>query len=1338
MLKLLLKYCFTVFFFIPLLSLAQSNDDLQFVQNKGQFDSRVLFRVQLNTGFVFFERKSITFKLFNEDEYQNAHRHLHGDTLRFDPVIHGHVLTYKFNNAQNDISVEGQNPFREKFNFFLGNDKRKWASNVPLFASILYSEVYPGINLKIYSKFGQIKYEWQVSSFANPGLIDLELLGSDSIQVKQSSILIYTSIGLLQDKNLEVYQESVPPQKITSQKPIKCIYQFKNNHLSYRFPEGYDKELSLTIDPILVFSTYSGSRGDNFGYTATYDLRGNLYAGGITDNTHGEYPVTKGAFQTVCKGGQGFEPVTLPCDITISKYDSSGKTLLYATYVGGVEDDYPHSMVVNGDSELVVFGTTYSRDFPMKANGFDTSHNSYTDTLKFTDIVIFKLSKHGDSLQGATFFGGNKHDGLTDAALLYNYADEFRGEVLTDKKDNVYVVSSTNSPNVPLKNATKSSLEGDADGLCLKFSKDLDTLLWSTYFGGDKSDGIYSLEFDKLENIYIAGGTMSSNLKTHTGALNKTLNGSIDGFMGSYNKTTFALDKLTYYGTSSYDQIYFLEIDKNGEVYATGQTEGNITPSKGVYTYTNNSGQFILIADAGLTKLKKQTVFGSRANNPNISPSAFLVDSCGSIYISGWGSNVGAGHRGTTSGLPITSNALQSSTDGSDFYLIVLGRNLSRLVFASYYGGNQSRDHVDGGTSRFDKQGIIYQSVCSSCPSRGGSTLNDFPTTSGSAFPKNVSWRCSNAAFKIDFRINTFVKADFIPNPTACGPINVQFTNKSIGTGQHHWDFGDSKTSTIKDPVHSFATTGKYNIRLVAIDSSTCNISDTTTKEITILQRPAAIFSIKESKCFNQVEITNRSTNYSALNWDYGDGYKDQNPNPGIYKYPKLGKYTIRLKADAANLCSDTASLTFEIKQITYVTAQFIPDTTLCGPAEIQFTNQSKGNSGLFSWDFGDGTFSTIKNPLHNYPSTGKYTIHLLAKDSTTCNGLDSITRLVNVLQHPEAKFDVTVNRCLGQTIITNKSLDYTILHWDYGDGNSDQSSNPGIYNYPTPGFYKITLVADNTKCSDTLSKLIELKPKTFVGADFKPDTILCGKGTVQFSNKTNGFGIYQWQLGDGTFSTMNNPMHQYTKLGNYTVQLVAIDTSTCNIYDTAYRTVIVVKQSIAGFGIKEFECVSNIEFFNTGSEYETTDWNFGDGNTSKLANPGIYEYKDSGIYFVQLITDKNKQCPDTAVMMIKVKGNQVDQFIPINVFTPDGDAFNECFHFGGSLNVCSEIKIRIYDRWGIKMFEANDINSCWNGRVGNNGKECPEGTYFYICEYKGVSKEIKPRFSGMITIIRN
>ena len=322
MLIRILKYGFVLGLIFPMFVSAQNDDALQFIQNKGQFDSKVLYRVQLNTGYVFLEQNAITFKLFNEQEYHKAHRHLHDDTLKTDPIIHGHVFKYNFNNSNKAAEVKGQMPFKEKFNYFLGNDKSKWASNVPLFPEVIYKNIYEGINLKVYSKYGQVKYEWMVSPNADVSQIQIELEGLDGVAVKENNLILQTSIGSFADKNLQVFQTSNGLQKDNSQESIPCKYKLLNDQISYLFPKGYNKELPLIIDPILVFSTYSGSRGDNFGYTATFDLRGNLYAGGITDNTHGEYPVTTGAFQTKCKGGKGFEPVNLPCDITISKYDS--------------------------------------------------------------------------------------------------------------------------------------------------------------------------------------------------------------------------------------------------------------------------------------------------------------------------------------------------------------------------------------------------------------------------------------------------------------------------------------------------------------------------------------------------------------------------------------------------------------------------------------------------------------------------------------------------------------------------------------------------------------------------------------------------------------------------------------------------------------------------------------------------------------------------------------------------------------------------------------------------------------------------------------------------------
>ena len=141
-------------------------------------------------------------------------------------------------------------------------------------------------------------------------------------------------------------------------------------------------------------------------------------------------------------------------------------------------------------------------------------------------------------------------------------------------------------------------------------------------------------------------------------------------------------------------------------------------------------------------------VFGTGSGQVDIALSAFLVDNCDNIYVSGWGGSTNGSQSATsstTTGLPVTSDCHQCQTDGSDFYLIVLEENMQSLLYASFFGGNQSNEHVDGGTSRFDKDGIVYQSVCAGC---GGNS--DFPTTPGAWSNTNNAHNCNIAAFKFD------------------------------------------------------------------------------------------------------------------------------------------------------------------------------------------------------------------------------------------------------------------------------------------------------------------------------------------------------------------------------------------------------------------------------------------------------------------------------------------------------------------------------------------------------------------------------------------------------------
>ena len=233
---------------------------------------------------------------------------------------------------------------------------------------------------------------------------------------------------------------------------MECKYVLNKNILSYEFPKGYEKKYDLIIDPTLIFSTFSGSFSNNFGYSATFDSKGFLYSGSSAFGS--QYPTTLGAYSTTFGGGT--------VDVVLTKFDTTGSFLVYSTYLGGTSDELPHSLIVNNFDELYVMGTTSSTDFPTTTNCFDSTFNGGTPNnlsnglgVNYTngsDIFITHLSNDGSNLLGSTYIGGTGNDSSNstssnsvDNILRYNYADEIRGEIEVDENNNIYVGTSTRS-----------------------------------------------------------------------------------------------------------------------------------------------------------------------------------------------------------------------------------------------------------------------------------------------------------------------------------------------------------------------------------------------------------------------------------------------------------------------------------------------------------------------------------------------------------------------------------------------------------------------------------------------------------------------------------------------------------------------------------------------------------------------------------------------------------------------------------------------------------------------------------------------------------------------------
>ncbi|MGL5889532.1 MAG: hypothetical protein ACRC3B_06590, partial [Bacteroidia bacterium] len=339
----------------------------------------------------------------------------------------------------------------------------------------------------------------------------------------------------------------------------------------------------------------------------------------------------------------------------------------------------------------------------------------------------------------------NAFNGITETR--FSYADNGRGQIRLDGSGNVCVASCTQSANFPTTaGAFDNTLSGTQDGVVFKMNNTLTTQVYSTLVGGSNYDACFSLQIGTGNTLYVAGLTNSNNFPTTLGVLNTATLGGVDGFLFQINATGTALTSSTYLGTVNKDGAFNVDIDNNG-VYVFGLSTGGAYPVTGG-TYSNaNAAQFIHGLNLTLTTTLFSTTFGSGVN-PNISPSAFEVDTCGKIYAAGWGRCFNGGNN---IGMPITAGAFQATTDNCDFYFIVLEANASALRYGTYFGQTGVNDHVDGGTSLFSnnstESGVVYQAACASC----GPTTTGFPVTPTAYSTVDASGaNCNQAVFKFD------------------------------------------------------------------------------------------------------------------------------------------------------------------------------------------------------------------------------------------------------------------------------------------------------------------------------------------------------------------------------------------------------------------------------------------------------------------------------------------------------------------------------------------------------------------------------------------------------------
>ncbi|MBC3539045.1 gliding motility-associated C-terminal domain-containing protein [Rufibacter sediminis] len=1041
---------------------APDSRTLEFVENEGQWPKQVSYAADIAGGKMFLQPTGFVYVLRDPTAVSQHGHSPEADaatqrTTSASKRIRSHAYSVTFENANAAPALQGQEITPGTRNYYLGKDPKKWGKGARGFRQVQYKSLYKGVDMALYEQGGQLKYDLHVAPGASPAQIKLNYTGAN-LSLENGNLRVETSVGHLTEHKPVAYQ-LVQNQRVE----VKCQYQLNGQRLSFQFPDGYDQQLPLVIDPVVEFSSFTGSTADNWGYTATYDSQGNMYSGGIVSSIG--YPVTTGAFDENFNGNW---------DIAIIKYDTKAigpAARLYATYIGGASTETPHSLVVNAADELIVLGTTSSADYPTSVNAVSRNFKGGESISPLgsggnpvydfgSDLVITRLSSNGDALLASTFLGGTHNDGLlsklptpTTPSLVQNYGDQYRGDIITDPNGNIYIASNTSSADFPARNGFRSQQHGGThDAVVCKLSPDLSQVLWASYYGGAGIDAAYSIQLDQNRQVYVCGGTTSASLPGTANGMKPISGGNTDGFVLKINNTGTAIMGATFMGTPAYDQTYFLQLDAANSVYLFGQTLGDYPVTRG--TYRNNNGrQFLHKLSNDLSTTVWSTAFGSGRNTIDISPTAFLVDDCQRIYISGWGgtNNAGVYGNGTVNGLPTTPGAAQTVTDGGDFYLMQLGTDASQLLYATFFGGYQgisggSYEHVDGGTSRFDKKGYVYQAVCGGCQGR-----SNFPFPPGANYYSRInnSLNCNNAAFKFDFAEE--LRADAGPDQEICveGPALRMEGSPSGGV----WS-GDGVTmiggryyftpapALIGDRTLTYTVTG----------TGACSIANTMILKVLppephTLTMPDTIF------CVNSTAVVPLTASPAGGVFS-GKGVSGATFTPAT---AGVGKHVITYINDGLNGSCGAVTQTVEVISSTL---NLGPDTTLCPGSMVPF--QLRANIAGGTWSGPNISSSGMFTPPAGFSGSVNVTYSITQPCPATG------TRKITVLPPPSMEAHLA-NACADNPDISgyapfnatfaNGTTNASSFTWQFGDGTQSNETAPR-HLYQTPGNYQVTLVA--------------------------------------------------------------------------------------------------------------------------------------------------------------------------------------------------------------------------------------------------------------------------------------
>ena len=633
---------------------------LSFVANDGQADKQVKFTTR-GSGYSLALAPTTFTLAFADSRNQNE----------------ASVLQATLLGGNAAANVTGLERLQTTTNYFIGNDPRKWQTNIPNYAKVKYSSVYPGVDLVFYGNQNLLEYDFIVSPGADANSIALGFAGITDLRVdEKGDLLLRTDAREIRQSKPIVYQQINGARRM-----IPASYLVKDKQQVAFQIADYDRSQPLVIDPTLAFSTFIGGNGSDRASGIAVDSAGNVYITGDTISTN--FPVTPGAFQSA-KAPFNF-------DAFVAKLNPAGTALIYSTYFGGANRDSGSDIAIDTAGNAYITGLTDSSDLPVTPGAFRTTAVLTDETTAF----VTKFNATGTALVYSTYLAPILGTGIA-----------------VDSAGNAFIAGQANADYPTTPGAFQTTSAGSSEAFVTKMNATGTALIYSTFLGGSGFDAASDIAIDAAGNAYVTGQAQAGFPVT-PGAFQTSFNGVTDAFVTKLNPTGTALIYSTFLGGSGNESTNGIAINDAGNAYVTGFTgSSNFPTTPGAFQTVKSGGDdvFVTALNAAGSGLAYSTFLGGDANEFSV---RIAVDAAGNASV--------VGLTGS-SNFPTTADAIQSTYGGNnDAFVTRLNPTGTALVFSTFLGGSAA----DIGLSvALDAAGSIYVS--------GQTSSTNFPTTPGS------------------------------------------------------------------------------------------------------------------------------------------------------------------------------------------------------------------------------------------------------------------------------------------------------------------------------------------------------------------------------------------------------------------------------------------------------------------------------------------------------------------------------------------------------------------------------------------------------------------------------